>query len=269
MVSSMKNVTSVLIMAIGAVGCASTAGITKNPDGSYIIHKTEFAGIVGSSRGLINDVKKQANDYAKKEGKELQIISERFEPLVPSKSFVWYEMKFQLHNPAEIETSEVCLNKIKENPSLQIIADKIALGGVKEQTLPMLADRHKPNKAEKTAIALYGDLNRKCNEENDKFFSILGAPSSVVAVNHSTDTSLDNLLVALQNGTLTYGKYAKLRKEITDSRATAFNKIAGEMLRNPADIETRSQEIATQSATTQAQITKVIASLSTRNKLKH
>jgi len=222
----MRNFNLVLSVAIGLVGCASTADITKKPDGTYLIHKTVYTNIVVAPPRLINAVKEQANDYAKKEGKEVQIISEHFEPLAPAKSFAWYEMKFQLHNPAENESREVCLNKIKDHPSLKIITNKVALGGVKEQTLAMLTDKHKPNKAEKTAITVYGDLHRKCNAENDKFFSILGAPSSVVTVNHSTDTSLDNLLVALQQGTLTYGKYAKLQKEITRNIKLEIVKIA-------------------------------------------
>ena len=155
---------------------------------------------------------------------------------------------------------EKCVLGAVDDPSLQVIAGKVSLAGAKKQTFSMLTDNTKPTEEEKSAIGLYANIFGQCAEKLQAFYNALGAPPAIAAVNQSAKTAEENLLASLYTGALTYGDYAKRRKEIVDSREMSIAQIDQELKKNAADASARAQEIAAHNAIAQAQRSQAISS---------
>jgi hypothetical protein len=258
----MKPITIALVNLL-FVGCASP---TKNPvtplnDGSYLIHQEDHAGIFGSLSELRASVDKQVNEFAQKEGKEVVVVSDAQKPVgnTPG-AWAWYEKKFRLIDPKEKQAALSCFDGVKKNPSLQIIADKVGLGGVQDQTFTMLSNSNLATESERKAIGLYGDLCQKCNSQIEKYTQQLGWPTSLTALNKATNSAGSNILIALYEAKMTYGEYAKLRQELSNNHDTAMANIEAEIKRNATDAHEKAQMIANQTAIAQAQIAQANAS---------
>ena len=171
--------------------------------------------------------------------------------------------KGQQQKSADIAAGEEqlkrCTDDLKRNPSLQIIATKIALGGADEESFSMLADQTKPSSAEKPAIALYGDLKKKCFQRWIGTVGKAGWPAPIISIYNTSSSSLDNLLLSLFNGSVTYGEFTKLRKELIDARTAAITKASAELDSKAADAQAKAQMIANQSAIAQSQIMQAYA----------
>lgn len=163
-------------------------------------------------------------------------------------------------NAKNLQAYDSCVDALKKNPSLQPISGKIAIGGVKEQNFSYLTNPNKPTDDEKAAIHVYADSIRKCSAIYEKYLTDGKAPSSILAVHHSTSTAGENLLAALYSGDLTYGDYAKRRKEIGDNRETAMAQITQELQRNASEAQARAEQIAAQNAIAQAQASQAFSS---------
>lgn len=153
---------------------------------------------------------------------------------------------------------QACGDNIKTNPSLQVIAEKIALGGSSEQSFSHLTNTNKPSPNEKAAISIYADTLRNCTKEYDKLTE--GLPPPIIAVNHSSFSAIQNLLASLYKGDLTYGDFAKLRKQVFDRRESALAEIDQELRKNAEESNARAQQIAAQNAIAQAQASQAISS---------
>lgn len=154
---------------------------------------------------------------------------------------------------------EACRNNMASNPELALISGKIALAGPDAQTFAMLSNKEKPTEAEKTQIARYFDERKKCVEIANKYRSSFGWPPSLTLIESASNSAFDNLLVALHGGSLTYGDYARIRKEIQNNTASASIQAEDELKKNAADSAARAQMIANQNAIAQAQLTQAFA----------
>ncbi len=239
-------------------GCAVPSGkIEKLGDGSYVLRQEDHAGIFGNMGSLRASVNKEISAFAKKENKELVPISDREHPVGVAGDWAWYEVRFKLRDEkAEKKVTASC--DFSKNPKLSILAGKIALGGSSEQTFSHLTNNTKPTDAEKAAIALLSDEGRRCQNEIDKLSDDMPLP--IKAVNHSSVTAVQNLLVALYEGKITYGDFAKLRKEVADNRESAVAQISHELQKNAAEADARAQQIAAQNAIAQAQASQAFSS---------
>lgn len=156
------------------------------------------------------------------------------------------------NNEKNLQAYVSCVEALKNNPSLQSISGKIAIGGVKEQSFSYLTNTNKPNDDEKAAIHLYADNVRKCRALSEKYLVDVEMPTSVLAAHHSTSTARENLLAALYSDEITYGDYAKRTKEVHDNEESAMAQIIQELQRNASEAQARAEQIAAQNAIAQA-----------------
>ena len=247
-------------------GCSSVGQIVKQTDGSYLIHKVDYKGIWGSMGALRADVTKEVEDFAKNQGKQVIPVGEREHPVGIAGDWAWYEVKFRLGDPKADEARlNACVEGIKKNPALQAIANKVALGGVKEQSFAMIANHEKATDSEKLAISQYADLRGKCWDLSVKTRQEAGASQAAINVGQSSKTAVDNALVALYNGSITYGDFARFRKDIYDSEVSALTKIDEEMKRNATDAAARADQLAVQNRIAQAQMWQALSSQQAAN----
>ena len=155
---------------------------------------------------------------------------------------------------------KACTDKIVTDPSLQILASKIALNGPKNQSLQMLSSKEKPNDQEKVALSSYDVSVKHCRDIYERLSNSMGAPPAILAVNRSTASANDSLLSELYSGSISYGDYAKLRQQIADNREQAVVKITTELQKNAADAQAQSQMIANQTRIAQAQVWQAFSS---------
>jgi len=245
--------------ALSLSGCAAPSGsIQKLDDGSYLLRQEDHAGIFGSMGSLKSNVNREMTEFAEKENKMLEQLSEREHPVgLTARDWAWYEVRFKLRDPAAEQQADAKCD-FKNNPSLQALSGKIALGGTSEQTFSHITNTSKPTDSEKAVISLYADAIRQCNNEQEKAYP--NAPSSVAAVNHSSLSAIQNLLALLYSGNLTYGDYAKMTKEVSNNRETALAQIEQELRKNAVEADARAQQIAAQNAIAQSQASQAMSS---------
>lgn len=250
-----------VLMAAFLAACSSVGKIQKQHDGSYVLRKVDHKGIFGSMGSLKDETNQEVDDFAIREGKKVIPLSEREHPIGVAGDWAWYEIQFRLGDPqADAARFEACLASIKKSPSLQIIANKMSLGGVKEQSFSMLANRDKATDAEKPAISLYADMRKICVDQEVKSRQEAGVSQSALNVTQSSMAAMDNALVALYNGSITYGDYAKFRKEVYDNEMIAIAKINEELRRDALDARARAEQLANQSRIAQAQMWQAFSS---------
>lgn len=154
--------------------------------------------------------------------------------------------------------AKACSEGIAKNPSLQIISSKISLLDTSQQSFSQLTNSSKPTEEEKVAISLLATEIRRCQAEHDKLYA--DYPLTLTAVNHSSLSAIESLLASLYEGKISYGDFAKMRKQVADNRESAFAQIQEELKKNAADASARAQQIAAQNAIAQAQASQAFSS---------
>jgi hypothetical protein len=114
----------------------------------------------------------------------------------------------------EMAKIDACFNKLASEPSLTILAGKVAVDDVKKQTFDMLANMSAPTEPEKSAIKHWSNMRAGCYAAVDAFYARTGVPTSLLALYESTKTAGDKLLILLYNGAITYGEFAQKRQDI-------------------------------------------------------
>jgi len=142
------------------------------------------------------------------------------------------------------EETKLCWKQIESHPQLNIIANKVAIGGLDTETFSMLTNTSKPTEAEKVAISIYADLRKNCIKEYDK--ALIHTPLAIKLVYSSARIAWDNLLVMLYSGNLTYGEFTKANKEVNQVRSSALVEIYKELRTNAANANARAEKIAIQ-----------------------
>jgi hypothetical protein len=219
-------------------GCASTPGYERQADGTYKIKKTASSPST-TDAALQADAMRSADDLAKKEGKAVVVV--RNETVQQPEKTV--NLVFRLKDPYAEEVMKSCLENMERDKGLKIIAKKVALGGTSDQPPAMLNNTKFPNDAEKKAIAHFINLRRDCIHKADQHFESSGYPKSIIALNDLTAGAIDALLLSLQKGDLNYGRFAKLRKKVTDVRASTLNNIEQVLKTNNKDAELKADAL--------------------------
>ena len=218
--------------------CTTTPPIEHQADGSYRIDKK-----AESSKVSVDDLKaeafKNAHDLATKEGKEVVVVKDG---AIPDQK-PHYNLIFRLRDPWAEEVMKSCLENMERDPVLALISKKVSLGGASDQPPSMLNNPKFPTKAEKKAIARFIELRRDCVMKADRHFERSGYPKTIIALNDLTAGSIDSLLMSLQKADLNYGRFAKLRKKITDIRAAALVNIDQALRANNSESEYRAESL--------------------------
>jgi Fe-S cluster biosynthesis and repair protein YggX len=153
----------------------------------------------------------------------------------------------QAINPKDYRTlpeqTARCVSTFQNDPDLKILKDFMALGSVDDQTFQMLANDAVPTDDERKAIFLYAVKRDSCMKPIllDMAFW-LNSPTNPLY--QSLQDSLNQLVLALYKGELSYGNYAKIRKDNNDKFQEAHSKIIAEMKAQDAAAFVRAQHLA-------------------------
>ena len=136
-----------------------------------------------------------------------------------------------------------CNKMLDSDPLLTSIKDKIALSNGDNTTFSMLANDSIPTEEERKVIAIYAtkkDLCSKIISQTQSFF-----PNDAGGLLAQTLNDTNNQLnMALYKGQLSYGNYAKIRKENNVRYKESQLKIRSEINAKNADANERAQRIA-------------------------
>ena len=232
----MQKLISLTLLVLS--GCASTPEYERQADGTYKIQKTATSSST-TDAALQADAMKTADELAKKEGKAVVVVKNETVQH-PEKTV---HLVFRLKDPYAEEVMKSCLENMERDKGLKIISKKVALGGTSDQPPAMLNNTKFPNEAEKKAIAHFIDLRRDCIHKADRHFEGSGYPKSIIALNDLTAGSIDALLLSLQKGDLNYGRFANLRKKVTDVRAATLNNIEQVLKANNKEAEIKADAL--------------------------
>ena len=102
-----------------------------------------------------------------------------------------------------------CMRDLANDPELYYIKDRIALGGIAQQTFGMLANESYPTSDEKKIILKYGSKREECRKKmNSSGNGILEQLYS------SAFNASQSLILDLYSGVITYGQFARKRQDI-------------------------------------------------------
>ena len=137
---------------------------------------------------------------------------------------------------AEAEAAdEECHMRIVKDPRLEVIVGKVSLNGIKNQSFDMLANTQRPNAEEKEALRMWSVMQDNCKDTKQRLFDSTHAPRELIAIFDFHATSKNNLTLALYNGELTYGEFARKRREIS-------NQLDADLARAQVEMENRAQD---------------------------
>ena len=221
-------------------GCQSTGVIPIDHD-SYMIGKKDGTPGLGVSLSNKAEVYKEARAFCNAKGLEVMQLNETTLPAMPGRLG---STELQFKCVPSVSESTSCWKKLKSNSQLNIISSKLALRGADEQTFSMLANTSKPTEEEKSAINVYADLRTNCIKEEIK--TQANDPLAVRQLYISSTGAIENQLVALYKGNITYGQFAQSRKEIVAISMAGLVEIDKELKSNAADANARAEQIAIQ-----------------------
>jgi hypothetical protein len=140
--------------------------------------------------------------------------------------------------------SESCHVALAKDPSMRVLDGKVSLLGVKDQTFDMLASTKKPNAEEKEALRIWGASLDRCEAEDARMFRSMHAPKEIVSLFDSVKTEKSNLVISLYNGEITYGEFARKRRENSSAFDAALAKTLSDLERQARDSADRRRLLA-------------------------
>lgn len=144
-----------------------------------------------------------------------------------------------------------CYEEMKANPALNPIKGKVAFN-VNEQTLQMLSNINKPTAKEKQAIALWDEKRQECSRYWDAAYPSTNTPAVFNAISSANKTATQNLIANLYAGKITYGEFAKQRKELHDRTLAAQSQALDKANKDAQDASFRNRAVAAQEAQAEA-----------------
>lgn len=124
------------------------------------------------------------------------------------------------------DKADKCLAKIKTNQDLQILNGKVEFGRASQQTLAHYTNTSTPTEEEKTAFLKYSDLRKKCRDQAVQETRGIGVSESYIRILDDAESKTQDLMASLYSGKITYGEYAKERKEIASQISSSSNELA-------------------------------------------
>jgi hypothetical protein len=142
------------------------------------------------------------------------------------------------------QTVENCALSISQDPNLQPLSGKISLSGVRDQTFDMLANTSRPNADEKQLLRLYALKSEECSKEQKRIFGSSNPPREVIALFDAIMARKSNLIIELYNGGITYGEFARRRRENSAEFDGAMAKTLAELDHQAMESLIREQQMS-------------------------
>lgn len=141
------------------------------------------------------------------------------------------------------EQSNRCFDLLVADKDLTILKNKIALDSIDNTNFSMLADDTYPTDQERKAIALYASKVEACRRPM-KSLSLYYPNDPTANLYRAFTDSNDQLILSLYKGQLSFGNFAKIRKENKVRVDDARMKIVTEAKAQDAAALDRAQRIA-------------------------
>lgn len=128
---------------------------------------------------------------------------------------------------AVMNRTQDCNMRAKTDPDLQILNGKIEFGHPNDQTLIHYANTSLPTDLEKPALLKYSEIRSKCAKQKIQGLRDIGMPESEISLIAKANGQMEDALASLYEGKITYGDYAKQRRDIVlqaESSANALRK---------------------------------------------
>jgi len=119
---------------------------------------------------------------------------------------------------AAASPTDTCIGALARDPSLQVLADKVALGRSAQTHLVRVADRT-PNEAERTVVAVWMEKRSHCFEAGAAKRRAVSKPQEIAFL-RSVFVFQQRLLAELQQGRLTYAEFNERRAELAQAAGT-------------------------------------------------
>ena len=101
-----------------------------------------------------------------------------------------------------------CMRDLANDPELYYIKDRIALGGIAQQTFGMLANESYPTSDEKKIILKYGSKREECRKKMNP-----SGNGALDQLQSSVFNASQSLILDLYSGVITYGQFARKRQD--------------------------------------------------------
>ena len=145
------------------------------------------------------------------------------------------------------EQSGKCTSRLADDPELKSIADKVGLGGPKDQTFAMQANETLPTDEEKKIIMIWATKRDACAKGTKIQFTFWPNDPNVPIIQALLDTA-NQLILGLYKGALTYGQFAKFRSDANNRYVEARQKIAAEMQAKNVEANERARRASMEAA---------------------
>lgn len=119
---------------------------------------------------------------------------------------------------AALALLHTCYAGLVEDPVLAPIKAKVSLGAFDRQTAAMLADRTMPSETERPAIKQWSEKRVPCANDYIAFFERFMPPPTRYPARMAAHTE-QGLIASLAEGKLSYGDFARERKENKERQA--------------------------------------------------
>ena len=119
---------------------------------------------------------------------------------------------------AAANPTEACIGSLAKEPSLQVLAGKVALGRSGQAALVRVADRA-PTEQERAAVALWMEKRSQCFDAGAAKRRTVSKPQEIAFL-RSVFVFQQRLVADLQQGRLTYVEFNQRRAELAQAAGT-------------------------------------------------
>jgi hypothetical protein len=204
-------------------GCVSFSSPVQTGENTYMITANARGGF-SSNGDLENETIQRATNFCAARG-----LSTSVQNAGASGVQGW--------TPQNTQVAFKCLpscDMLFADPALDPIRTKVALSGVKDQTLEMRSNNSKPTPVEASAISLWDQKRHECEIGNPAQAMLNATPvAGSVLVNNLED--VEQLIAELYDGQITYAQFAAQRSALYErTTMSASNAFEAERLQNVA-----------------------------------
>jgi hypothetical protein len=114
--------------------------------------------------------------------------------------------------------TETCIDALAKDPSLQVLADKVALARSGQAARVRIADRA-PTEPERAALAAWMEKRSQCFDAGAAKRRVLSKPQEIAFL-RSVFVFQQRLVADLQQGRLTYAEFNHRRAELAQAAGT-------------------------------------------------
>lgn len=114
--------------------------------------------------------------------------------------------------------TETCIGSLAKDPSLQVLAGKVALGRSAQTALARVTDRA-PTEAERAVVATWMEKRSQCFDAGAARRRAVSKPQEIAFL-RSVFVFQQRLVAELQQGRLTYTEFNERRAELAQAAGT-------------------------------------------------